>query len=77
MKVKSIAECTPWMLPTGAFCNTFGLHLAMIGLETIFLSFLECPFYTGFTVQISDFQSVYVDNSKHIQNTSQKSSEIV
>ena len=28
MKVKSIAECS-----LGAFCNTFDLHLAIIGLE--------------------------------------------
>ena len=30
MKVESIAECF------GAFCNTFDLHSAIIGLETIF-----------------------------------------
>ena len=29
---KSIAECS-----TGAFCNTFDLHLAIISLENIFL----------------------------------------
>ena len=34
MKVKSIAECS-----LGAFCNTFDLHKAIIGLETNFLVF--------------------------------------
>ena len=34
MKVKSIAECS-----TGAFCNTFDLHLAIIGIENQFLVF--------------------------------------
>ena len=34
MKVKSIAECS-----FGAFCNTFDLHLAIIGLENQFLIF--------------------------------------
>ena len=40
MKVESIAEC-----------NTFDLHLAIIGLENQFLVFLEWTFYTGFTEQ--------------------------
>ena len=31
MKVKSIAECS-----LGAFCNTFDLHYAIIGLESHF-----------------------------------------
>ena len=44
MKVESIAECS--------FCNTFDLRYAIIGLETNFRSFLELPFYTGFTVGI-------------------------
>ena len=35
MKVKSIAECF------GAFCNTFDLNLAIIGLENQFLVFLR------------------------------------
>ena len=34
VKVKSIAECS-----LGAFCNTFDLHLAIIGLENQFLVF--------------------------------------
>ena len=34
MKVKSIAECS-----IGAFCNTFDLHLAIIGLEKQYLVF--------------------------------------
>ena len=33
MKVESIAECS-----LGAFCNTFDLHLAMIGLKNQFWS---------------------------------------
>ena len=35
MKVKSIAECS-----LGAFCNTFDLHLAIIGLEKQYLVFV-------------------------------------
>ena len=46
MKVESIAECS-----FGAFCNTFDLHLAIIGLENQFLGLLiEWPLKTGFTV---------------------------
>ena len=43
MQVESIAE---------AFCNTFDLHYAMIGLEKTnnFLSYFEWPLETGFTV---------------------------
>ena len=40
MKVESIAECSR------AFCNTFDLHQAIIGLENLF----EWPLKTGFTV---------------------------
>ena len=48
MKVKSIAECS-----LGAFCNTFDLHLAIIGPENQFLVFFfEWPFKTGFNVQV-------------------------
>ena len=36
MKVDSIAECS-----RGAFCNTFVLHLAIIGLQNQFLVFLR------------------------------------
>ena len=36
MKVGSIAECS-----LGAFCNTFDLHLAIIGLENQFSVFLR------------------------------------
>ena len=39
MKVKSIAECSK--APLGAFCNTFDLHQAIIGLERQFLVFLR------------------------------------
>ena len=46
MKVESIAECS-----LGAFCNTFDLHLAIIGLENQFLVFfLSGRLKTGFTV---------------------------
>ena len=44
MKVESIAECS-----LGAFCNTFDLRQAIIGLETQFWSF-EWSLKTGFTV---------------------------
>ena len=44
MKVESIAECS-----TGAFCNTFDLQSAIIGLGNHFLVFLRVAFYTGFT----------------------------
>ena len=44
MKVKSIAECS-----LGAFCNTFDLHYAMIGLtKTCFGLLFEWPLKTGF-----------------------------
>ena len=46
MKVESIAECS-----LGAFCNTFGLHKAIIGLEHKFWYFLEWPLKTSFTVR--------------------------
>ena len=48
MQVESIAECS-----LGAFCNTFDLHYAIIGLEKINNSlsfFSEWPLKTGFTV---------------------------
>ena len=46
MQVESIAECS-----LGAFCNTFVLHYAIIGLEkNNFLSFFEWPLKTDFTV---------------------------
>ena len=35
MQVESIAECS-----LGAFCNTFDLHLAIIGFENQFLLFI-------------------------------------
>ena len=44
MQMESIAECS-----LGAFCNTFDLHLAIIGLENHFLVF-EWSVKTGFTV---------------------------
>ena len=40
MKVKSIAECKVLQnAPIGAFCNTFDLHQAIIGLENQLLLF--------------------------------------
>ena len=46
MKVESIAECS-----LGAFCNTFDLHQAIIGLENpLFGLPFEWPLKTGFTV---------------------------
>ena len=41
--------------PHGAFCNTFDLHSAIIGLENLFG---EWPFYTGFTV----YSGVFCNN---------------
>ena len=50
MKVESIAECS-----LGAFCNTFDLQLAIIGLKkTIFGLLFEWPLKTGFTVSDKD-----------------------
>ena len=34
MKVGSIAECSPRNAPLGAVCNTFDLHLVIIGIES-------------------------------------------
>ena len=38
--------------PIGAFCNTFDLNYATIGLEKQFVFFCEWPYYTGFTVYV-------------------------
>ena len=46
MKVKSIADA-----PLGAFCNTFDLHLVIIGLENQFLVF----FLSGLLRQILQY----------------------
>ena len=43
MKVKSIAECS-----LGAFCNTFDLHLVIIGLEYQYVVFLRVAFLHRF-----------------------------
>ena len=52
MKVESIA-----------FCNTFNLHKAIIGLENQCLVFFEWPLKTGFTVyKFMGFQSVQKGN---------------
>ena len=45
MEVESITECS-----LGAFCNTFDLHLAIIGLKTNFGLLFEWLLKTGFTV---------------------------
>ena len=37
MRVKGTAECS-----TGAFCNTFDLHLVSIGIENLFVLCLLC-----------------------------------
>ena len=47
MQVKSNAECS-----MGAFCNTLGLHKAIIGLENLFFVIFEWPLKTGFTVYV-------------------------
>ena len=53
MKVESIAECS-----FGAFCNTFDLHLAIIGLENQFSVF----FFSGRLKQVLLY---LVGNLKH------------
>ena len=55
LKVESIAECS-----LGAFCNTFDLHYAIIGLENQFRSFFEWLLKTGFTVPCST-QAPFID----------------
>ena len=50
MQVESIAECS-----LGAFCNTFDLHYAIIGLDKTKknLSFVEWPLKTVLLMQLS------------------------
>ena len=48
VQVKSIAECS-----SGAFCYTFYLHQAIIGLEKIFLGLFLWPLKTGFSVSVT------------------------
>ena len=38
--------------PLRAFCNTFDLYKAIIGLENLFSVFFEWPFHTGFTYMV-------------------------
>ena len=47
MQIESNAECSH-----GAFCNTFDLHYVKISLDKTnsFMSFVEWPLKTGFTV---------------------------
>ena len=54
MKVKSIAECS-----LGAFCNTFDLHLVIIGHEKQFGLLFEWPLKTDFAVVVNIF-SIYL-----------------
>ena len=58
MKVESIAECS-----LGAFCNTFDLHQAIIGLESQFLVIFEWPLKTGvckFAIFTTDFEHFWI-----------------
>ena len=50
MKVESIAESS-----LGAFCNTFDLHLAIIGLENQFLVFLRMAVLHSFYCKLISF----------------------
>ena len=54
MKAESIAEFS-----LGAFCNTFDLHYAIIGLKKpIFGLLLEWPLKTGLTEQCGNVHDV-------------------
>ena len=64
MQVKSTAECSQGAEYTaecsqGAFCNTFDLHQAIIGLENLFRSSFELPLETGLTVLRKETKCVY------------------
>ena len=48
MNVKSIAECSPWII-----LQYFCLHYAIFGLENQFLVFFEWLLKTGFSVYIT------------------------
>ena len=58
MKAKGMAECS-----LVAFCNTFDLHYAIIGLETNFGILFEWPLQAGFIVCGIQFEStIYTRN---------------
>ena len=44
----------------GAFCNTFDLHYAIIGIGNLLRCFLEWPFYTGFTIHCKSKWTLYL-----------------
>ena len=61
-----VLQNAPW-----AFCNTFDLHCAIIGLEktNIFLSFFEWPHKTGFIgIQLS-LMGIQFEKLKKIRPT--------
>ena len=61
MKVESIAECS-----LGAFCNTFDLHYAIIGLENQFLVF----FLSGRLIkQVLLYMLLVCKNNFHLKVT--------
>ena len=62
MKVESIAECS-----LGAFCNTFDLYLAIIGLEKQVLVFFGWPLKTGFTVFVAKQASSSLSQSETLK----------
>ena len=53
MHLKSIAECSPWSI-LRYFRPSLSYHLS---LRSLFLSILEWPFYTSFTVSLLTFSS--------------------
>ena len=60
MQVEHIAECS-----LGAFCNTFDLHYAIIGLEKTnnFLSFVEWPLrqFLLYTIKFNGYSILEVE----------------
>ena len=63
MKIKRIAECSKSKVlqnaPFGAFCNTFDLHYAIIGLEKTFLVFFRVS-------DLHMFYCIIYGKSKHV-----------
>ena len=67
MKVESKAECS-----VGAFCNTFDLHLGIIGLENKYLVFLFSGRLTQvllyfFTFKVSENGSRFTERSSSLK----------
>ena len=54
MKAESIRECSP----LGAFCNTFDLHEAIIGLETIFVCLFLSDRFTQVITYVLRYNSM-------------------